>query len=90
MPDPLPTLPADVLGRIACAALAAEGINESLDRLSRVCRAWGDVLRGALCGGRDILSTGIVSVAMHPYQCPRNAMLWLIDGKQWLLRPHNI
>ena len=48
MPGPLPTLPADVTGCFACAALAAEGINESLDRLSLVCRAWRDVLRGSL------------------------------------------
>ncbi len=91
MPGPLPTLPADVLGRIACAALVAEGINESLDRLSRVCRAWGDVLRGALGGGSDVLWTGIVSLAIHPYQCPRNAILWLFDGDSVCCgRPLNI
>ena len=45
MPGPLPTLPADVLGRIACAAMAAEGITKSLVRLSLVCCAWRDILR---------------------------------------------
>ena len=43
----LPTLPSDVLNYIACAALTATGsIKEARIRLSLVCRAWRDSLRG--------------------------------------------
>jgi len=48
---PLPTLPPDVMARIARAALAAEeaGLHErAWARLSSVCRTWRDSLRGAL------------------------------------------
>ena len=44
----LPTLPSDVLSHIACAALTAEwSTEEARIRLSLVCRAWRDGLRGA-------------------------------------------
>jgi len=43
----LPALPIDVLCSIACAALTATGsIKEARIRLSFVCRAWRDSLRG--------------------------------------------
>jgi len=44
----LPGLPEEVLHRIAWAALAAEGSEtQALARLSLVCRAWRESLRGA-------------------------------------------
>ncbi len=44
----LPALPADVLGCIAHAALAAEDSDvRAWNRLSAVCRAWRESLRGA-------------------------------------------
>ncbi len=47
-PSPFSALPADVMGCILRAALAASGSTmRARRRLSRVCRAWRDSLRGA-------------------------------------------
>ena len=46
-PAPLPALPQDVLGRIARAVLDLEGSDaQAWARLSLVCRAWRESLRG--------------------------------------------
>ena len=47
---PLPELPSDVLGCIRRAVLLLDGGNaQAWARLSLVCRAWRESLRGALC-----------------------------------------
>ena len=44
-PADLPALPAEVIERIACALLVAEGATPHARReLSVVCRAWRDIL----------------------------------------------
>jgi len=76
---PLPTLPADVMGRIARATLAAEEgpQDRAWVRLSSVCRTWRDSLRGAhsarvchLAARRVAVQNGCAEAVVLNTSCP--------------------
>jgi len=75
---PLPTLPPDVMGRIARAALAAEetGRHErAWARLSSVCRTWRDSLRGVLVLLQIASLIGRSHVTMSLHSVPTHGVL---------------